>query len=45
MKRIIAYTLFWFAMGMLVMLLMGNTVFGIILIAVCILVSYLMFGC
>lgn len=45
MKRIIAYTLFWFAMGMLVMLVLSNEFLGIILIAGCLLVSYYLFGC
>lgn len=45
MKRIVAYTLFWFAMGMLVMLVLSNEFLGIVIIAVCLLASYYIFGC
>ena len=44
MKRIIAYSLFWFAMGMLVMLVLSSDFFGILLIAICMLTSYYLFG-
>lgn len=45
MKRIIAYTLFWFGMGMLLMLMLENEILGIVLIAVCLITSFLLFGC
>ncbi len=45
MKRILGYTLFWFAMGMLVMLVLSNEWWGILLIAACLLLSYYIFSC
>ena len=45
MKRIFAYTLFWFTMGMLVMLILPNDFVGVLLIAGCLLASYYLFSC
>ncbi len=45
MKRILGYTLFWFAMGMLVMLVLSNEFLGILIIAAALLISYYMFTC
>jgi hypothetical protein len=45
MKRIVGYTLFWFAMGMLVMLVLSNEFLGVLIVAVCLLVSYYIFSC
>lgn len=45
MKRILGYTLFWFAMGMLVMLVLSNEFLGILIIAAVLLISYYIFTC
>jgi hypothetical protein len=45
MKRIVGYTLFWFAMGMFVMLVLSNEFLGVLIAAVCLLVSYYIFSC
>ena len=45
MKRILGYTLFWFAMGMLVMLVLANEWIGILIVAVSLLISYYIFSC
>ena len=45
MKRIWGYTLFWFAMGMLLMYIIGGGCIGILLIAGSLLLSYLLFSC
>ena len=45
MKRIWGYTLFWFAMGMLLMYIVGGGCIGILLIAGSLLLSYLLFSC
>jgi hypothetical protein len=45
MKRIVGYTLFWFAMGMLFMLVLSNEFFGVLIVAVCLLISYYIFSC
>ena len=45
MKRIWGYTLFWFAMGMLLMYIVGGGGIGILLIAGSLLLSYLLFSC
>ncbi len=45
MKRVLGYTLFWFAMGMLVMLVLSNDFVGILIIAVCLCLSYYISGC
>jgi hypothetical protein len=44
MKRIIGYTLFWFALGMLVMFVLPNEFIGILTIAVCLFLSYYLSG-
>ncbi len=43
-KRIWGYTLFWFALGMLVMFFVGGGLIGILLIAGALLISYLLFS-
>lgn len=45
MKKVIGYTLFWFALGMLVMLVLSNEFVGILIIAVCLLLSFYISGC
>lgn len=43
MKRCIGFILFWIAVGMLLMLLIHNTLIGLILIAVLLLLGYNLF--
>ncbi len=43
MKRLIGFTLFWIAVGMLLMLLIHNIFIGILLIAVFLLAGYNLF--
>jgi hypothetical protein len=45
MKRVIGYTLFWFALGMLVMLILPNEFIGILIIAACLFLSYYLSSC
>lgn len=45
MRRLIGYTVLWFAFGMLFMLVLGNTWIGLILIAIFIIVGYNLFSC
>lgn len=45
MKRLMGFALFFFAMGMLFMLIIGNEFWGFILIAVCLLAGYNIFCC
>lgn len=45
MRRIWGYTLFWFAMGMLLMYIVGGGIIGILLIAGALLLSYLLYSC
>jgi len=40
MKRTLGLILFWNACGMLIMMLIGNNIIGIILIAMCLLIGY-----
>lgn len=44
MKRVWGYTLFWFAMGMMVMLVLSNELFGIFLIGICLVMSFFLFS-
>ncbi len=45
MGKLVGYTIFWIAVGMLLMLLIGNTWVGLILIAIFIIVGYNLFQC
>ena len=45
MAKLIGYTLFWIAVGMLLMLLIDNAWVGLILIAIFIIVGYNLFQC
>ncbi len=45
MRRIIGFALFWFAMGMLVMLILSNEFLGFLIIAVCLILGYYIFCC
>lgn len=45
MKRVWGYTLFWMAIGMLIMFFVGGGVPGIILIVGTLVVSYVLFSC
>ena len=45
MKRIIGYTLFWIAMGMILMMVLPNNFLGIVIIGAALLVSYYLFSC
>jgi hypothetical protein len=43
MRRVWGYTLFWFALGMLAMYVIGGGLLGIVLIGVALLLSYWLF--
>ncbi|MBQ5851088.1 MAG: hypothetical protein IIW54_09805 [Lachnospiraceae bacterium] len=43
MKKLMGYTLFWFALGMIFQLLLENIVIALILISVFLLVGYCLF--
>ncbi len=45
MCKLIGYTLFWIAIGMLFMLVIGSTWIGLILIAFFIILGYYLFDC
>lgn len=45
MKPVIGCIIFWIAVGMLVMLLIGNEIIGIIIIAVLMLLGYNLYNC
>lgn len=45
MKTVIGCIIFWIAVGMLVMLLIGNEIIGIIIIAVLMLLGYNLYNC
>lgn len=45
MYRIIAFATFWIAVGMLLMIFIGNNFVGAVLVIVLLLVSYNMFFC
>ncbi len=45
MGKLIGYTLFWIAVGMLFMLVVGNTWIGLILIAIFMISGYYLFNC
>lgn len=45
MCKLIGYTLFWIAIGMLFMLVIGSTWIGLILITIFIISGYYLFGC
>ena len=45
MHKLIGYTLFWIAVGMLIMLIIGNIWVGLILIAIFIVSGYFLFCC
>ena len=45
MHKLIGYTLFWIAVGMLIMLIIGNIWVGLILIAIFIVAGYFLFCC
>lgn len=45
MCKLIGYTLIWVAVGMLFMIILGNTWIGLILIAVFAVVGYCLFCC
>ena len=43
MRRVLGLILFWIAIGMLLMMLIGNTIVGIILVAACLIIGYNLF--
>lgn len=43
LKRVLGLILFWIAVGMLLMMLIGNTVVGIILVSLCLIIGYNLF--
>ena len=43
MRRVLGLILFWIAIGMLLMMLIGNTIVGIILVAAFLIVGYNLF--
>lgn len=45
MHKLIGYTIFWIAIGMFIMLIIGNTWVGLILIAIFIVAGYCLFSC
>lgn len=45
MKRIIGFALFFFALGMLAMLILANEFCGVLIIAACLLAGYYLFCC
>lgn len=45
MKKLIGYTILWFALGMLFMLVLNNMWIGLILIAFFIIIGYNLFQC
>ncbi|MEF9917064.1 MAG: hypothetical protein RR275_04115 [Lachnospiraceae bacterium] len=45
MKRIIGFSLFFIAVGMLIMLFIPNTFVGVMLILLCLLIGYNLFCC
>lgn len=45
MHKLIGYTIFWIAVGMLIMLIIDNIWIGLILIAILIIAGYFLFCC
>lgn len=45
MKKVIGYTLFWIAVGMLIALLLSNLFWSVLLIFVLLLIGYNLFIC
>lgn len=45
MHKLIGYTIFWIAVGMLIMLIIDNVWIGLILIAILIVAGYFLFCC
>lgn len=45
MKKIIGFILFWIAIGMLFMLIISNTFWGVIIIALLLLIGYNLYFC
>ncbi|MEF9941078.1 MAG: hypothetical protein RSA90_01400 [Lachnospiraceae bacterium] len=45
MKRVVGFALFWFALGMLVMMFLPNIFIGVIIVLLCMLVGYNLFCC
>lgn len=45
MGKLIGYTIFWIAVGMLLMLVISNVWIGLILIAIFIIIGYNLFQC
>jgi energy-coupling factor transporter transmembrane protein EcfT len=43
MHKLVGYTLFWIAFGMLFMIIIGSTWIGIILIVVFVIIGYFLF--
>ncbi len=42
-RRALGLILFWVAVGMLLMMLIGNNIVGVILVAVCLIIGYNLF--
>lgn len=45
MKKVIGYTLFWIAVGMLIALLLSNLFWSVLLIFILLLIGYNLFIC
>ncbi len=45
MKKVCGFALFWIAIGMFIMMLLPNTVIGVILIIVLLVTGYRLFCC
>lgn len=43
MRRLVGYTLFWFALGMIFMLILENTWLALVLIALFLIIGYNLF--
>ncbi len=43
MRRALGLILFWVAVGMLLMMLIGNNIVGVILVALCLIIGYNLF--
>ncbi len=45
MKKVCGFALFWLAVGMFIMMLLPNIVWGVIIIVICLVLGYRLFCC
>lgn len=45
MKKVCGFALFWLAVGMFIMMLLPNIVWGVIIIVTCLVLGYRLFCC